>query len=344
MKILLVSPYLPKHFGGGEKYIFDVAKTLAENGHQVMMAIPNLSKIDENPEKIKKNYEDFLSYSLEEISFIDSQLTADYSFLQKLFWTRKFDLIYYQTDGSLFFSLAKKNILHIQVPLILDKSSLIERLKLKNWQIKNTNSEFTKAVIEKTWQTKIDFVHHPAVDLDKFNAKKKEKIILNVGRFFRHLHSKRQDVLIEIFKEMLEKYPKETQGWKLVLVGKVEDQEYFTEIKKASKSLPIEIKENLDNQKLIDLYEKASIYWHATGYDIDLDKQPEKAEHFGISTVEAMAAEAIPVVINKGGQQEILGEQLKLLLWNSKEEAIEKRSQQFSKEKFKEVLLTMINQ
>ncbi len=38
----------------------------------------------------------------------------------------------------------------------------------------------------------------------------------------------------------------------------------------------------------------------------DENVHPERFEHFGITTVEAMAAGCIPVVINKGGQKEII--------------------------------------
>ena len=62
------------------------------------------------------------------------------------------------------------------------------------------------------------------------------------------------------------------------------------------------------------LYGKSSIYWHATGYGED---NPKKFEHFGISTVEAMAAECIPVVINLGGQPEIVEQSVNGFLWNS---------------------------
>ena len=364
MKILLISPYVPKHFGGGEKYLFDVAKILLDEKHQVFLSVnfPEELTIAKSQE-IQKAYENFLNYSLDGIKFIKTAFNKENNFLKKLLWTRNFDLIYYQTDGSLFFSLAKKNILHIQIPLILNKSSFLEKLKLSNWQIKNTNSYFTKDVIEKAWKTKIDYVHQPAINLDEFKIGEKEKIILNVGRFFKQLHSKRQDVLIDLFKELNKQYPKETKSWKLVLAGKVENQEYFKELKLQAKGLNIEFKTDLERKELLEIYSRASIYWHATGYEVDPSKNPEKVEHFGISTIEAMASGVVPLVINKGGQPEVLGEELSSLLWDSKAEAINKtidlikkaekrnelskkaveRSKNFSKEQFKKTLLEMIN-
>jgi len=227
--------------------------------------------------------------------------------------------------------LAKKNILHIQFPLKLDKSSALEQFKLKKWQIKNTNSEFTKKVVEDSWPTKIDLVHNPLVDVDEIGSAtasvKKEKIILSVGRFFRQLHSKRQDVLIDMFRQLVAKYPQETKGWKLVFIGAVEDKKYLSEIKRKKRNLPIEFYHDLDRKKLLQWYGKASIYWHAAGFGINQEKNPEKVEHFGVSTAEAMAAGCVPIVHGKGGQLEVVGDKLKDLLWLKEQECLKKTKQ-----------------
>ena len=46
-------------------------------------------------------------------------------------------------------------------------------------------------------------------------------------------------------------------------------------------------------------------------------------EHFGISTVEAQAAGAVPVVINKGGQKEIIKDKKNGRLWSTKTQLYE---------------------
>jgi glycosyltransferase involved in cell wall biosynthesis len=364
MKIALFSPYLPKHTGGGEKYLFDCAKILQEEGFEVSIAISSQVKLtDVEIEEIKKKYENFLNYSLNGINFIISPLFTPASFLAKILWTAKFDVLYYQTDGSLFFSLAKKNILHIQVPLRLNKSSWLEKIKLANWGVKNTNSEFTKKHVEKFWQTKVDYVHQPYVNSQEFiKAAKKEKMILSVGRFFCQLHSKRQDVLVEFFRDLVTQEPELLADWKLVLLGKNEDLDYSNKIADSSKGLNIELVHSADRLELLKIYQKASLYWHSSGYGINEDEEPEKVEHFGISTLEAMAAQAVPIVINKGGQKEILGKDLEECAWNDKAACLAKtieliknetkreklaklaqtRSLFFSKERFKNILLEMI--
>lgn len=318
MKMCFYSPYIPKHLGGGEKHFFDVA-LVAARSHSVSIALP--PEMLAEKKSIVKKYEAFLGESLSKLEFVASPL-FDGGFFEKTLWTAQFDALYLVTDGSLFFSLAKKNYLHVQVPLLLEKSSLLERLKLANWQSKNTNSEFTKKIIEKVWHTKISMVLNPKVNIPSRLPRQKEKIILHVGRFFTQLHSKRQDVLIDIFRELVTRHPGRTKGWKLVLVGQVEDQIYFEQLKKQAAGLRVEFVPNASHQQLMEYYKQASIYWHSTGYEVNEAENPEKVEHFGITTAEAMAYGVVPFVLIKGGQPEVLGSLSRELGWSTKEQCV----------------------
>ncbi len=75
-------------------------------------------------------------------------------------------------------------------------------------------------------------------------------------------------------------------------------------------------------QQLQKQYGQAKIYWHATGYGINENTNPQAVEHLGISTIEAMSAGAVPIVINKGGQPEIVTHNINGLLWQSQDELI----------------------
>ena len=332
MKICLYSPYLPDHFGGGEKYLLDVATVFEKNNHRVFVAITSAEPLSTaRLGIIKKSYERFLGHSLKSVSFINTPIRSKTTFIKRLLWTRQFDVLFYITDGSLFFSLARNNIVHIQIPLKLDKSSFFEKIKLKNWQTKISNSNFTKRIIEKSWPTTINYVHQPMVDTEEFihglNLAKKEPIILNVGRFFPQLHSKRQDILVEIFKRLVDKYKKETKGWRLILIGSIEDETYALKVKKAAQGYPITLLHEVSHQDLVDWYQRSSIYWHATGYRIDEEAEPHKVEHFGISTVEAMAAGNVPMVIAKGGQAEVIGREFANWQWLTQRDCIKKTRQ-----------------
>ena len=69
---------------------------------------------------------------------------------------------------------------------------------------------------------------------------------------------------------------------------------------------PITLLPNATPAELATLYAEASLYWHASGYGIDLGQQPEAVEHFGITVVEALAAGAVPIVYGAGGPAEIV--------------------------------------
>lgn len=325
MNICVYSPYIPEHRGGGEKYILDVARVLAEK-QSVSVAIASEQPLTETRvAQIRQKYEQFLDQPLDKVKFIATPLGTKASWWQKLNWTKQFEVMYYLTDGSLFFSWARRNILHIQIPFTDSKSSLFDRLKLANWQVKNTNSEFTKRIIEQHWRVTINQVHYPMVpDIGWTSAQPKAKRILHVGRFFRQLHTKRQDILIEIFKQLVTDYPRDLKGWRLVLVGTVEDQAFAEELQHMAADFPIDFKHNLSRAELDEEYRQASIYWHATGYGQDESAHPEKMEHFGISTVEAMSAGCVPVVIDLGGQPEAVGQQLGNWTWKTPADCVQK--------------------
>ena len=76
----------------------------------------------------------------------------------------------------------------------------------------------------------------------------------------------------------------------------------------------------MDRRELKNLYEQSSVFWHAAGFGVDENTQPMFAEHFGISTVEAMAAGCVPVVIKKGGQKEIVEHGVSGFLWETLDE------------------------
>jgi glycosyltransferase involved in cell wall biosynthesis len=78
---------------------------------------------------------------------------------------------------------------------------------------------------------------------------------------------------------------------------------------------------NVPHAQVRGLFERAKIFWHATtGFNDTTDSRPELAEHFGISTAEAMSAGCVPVVVNKGGQPEIVEHGKSGFVWNTLDE------------------------
>jgi glycosyltransferase involved in cell wall biosynthesis len=367
LKIALYSPYVPEHMGGGERQFFSVAEILSQDA-DVTVLIPQEKMKKWTQQRLRNKYGDVFGLDLKHVAFQQSVIGTAHNSLVKLQETSQFDVFYYLTDGSLFFSLAKRNILHIQFPFTFSKNGAIERLKLSNWSIRNTNSAFTKHQIEKAWNIPVQYVHYPYVDSYLFHPDKKEKIILSVGRFFSgeksEMHSKRQDVLVEAFRTIVKN--KELEGWKLVLIGSVDEgadnEKYAEKVAFMAKGLPIKIFHNASLDLIRQYYSHASIYWHAAGYEIDEDEYPTKVEHFGISPIEAMSSGAVPIVVGKGGLKEIVDHGENGYLWQTKEELIRytrviasrkdlyeklstaaiKRASYFSKKRFAATLWEMV--
>lgn len=322
-RIGLYSPYIPEHAGGGERYLFSVAE-IASEMHDVTVLV----RQEMREEELRKRYEEAFRLDLTRVRFTRTSIGTDAPFWKKILETARYDMLYYLTDGSLFFSLAKRNILHIQFPFTFHIRGFTNRLKLANWNIRNANSLFTKRVVERAWEVPIQYVHYPYVDTQTFKPLAKEPMILSVGRFFTGersgTHCKRQDVLVNAFARMVDQAG--LTGWKLVLIGSVDpgedNREYAEKVAEMAKGYPIKILHNATFDVLRQYYAHASIYWHAAGYQIDEQKEPKKVEHFGISTIEAMASGGVPIVVGKGGLKEIVEYGVNGFLWEDEDELI----------------------
>jgi glycosyltransferase involved in cell wall biosynthesis len=297
-KAALISPYLDT-LGGGEKYFLDIALALEKLGIKTTLFWKNNIK-----EKIVEQYG--VNYRIIELSTKWDNMSP----FQKLLFTRQFDYLFFITDGSYFFSLAKKNFVLLQVPQnnLLPKT-FWQKAKTFNFQ-PFVFSSFVKRYFAKHNIWKSPAVIHPLVDSTDTVAINKEKIILSVGRFFEHLHSKQQEVLIKAFNSAVKNHA-EFKDYKLILAGsyKEEDSKYLDYLQKlASKNPAIEFKLNISKQEMNSLYSKAVIYGHAAGYKVNEKTNPERVEHFGISICEAMLERAVPVVYKAGGPKEIIQE------------------------------------
>ena len=146
----------------------------------------------------------------------------------------------------------------------------------------------------------------PPVQLHPFVSDKRRQI-LHVGRFFTGGHCKRQDIMIDAFRAMI---GDGLTGVELHFAGALQPgtdhRAFYMALTEAAKDLPVVFHLNCSNDELMQLYATSRVYWHATGFGTDLSLQPEKAEHFGISVVEAMSAGCIPVVYATGGPAEIV--------------------------------------
>ena len=283
-------------------------------------------------------------------------------------FTKNYDLFFYCSKGLLTGN-AKKNIAIIHFPM--DKKESFPTYKkypflkfiakkadlnyINKYDYFIPNSNFTKYWLQQKWNiedNKIQVLYPPVTKIKKTKEKQKDKILI----CSRIEKSKKIDKLIYAYT----KSNFLSKNTKLIIAGstKNESPEYVKYLQNINPS--VEFIFNPSREKIEDLYASSYIFWHAKGYE-ELD--PYQMEHFGITTVEAMSAKCIPIVINKGGQTEIVTDESGFK-WNNLDELIKyteeiysgkldissmqknciERSNLYSKENYQKKLLTFIQQ
>jgi glycosyltransferase involved in cell wall biosynthesis len=314
VRIGIFDPYLDS-LSGGEKYMLSIASCLSKE-HEVYIFWDQ-----EKEAEIKREAKRKLDINLSSVKFYRNLFNESVSLTARFFETKDFDVIIYLSDGSIPL-LWSKTFVHFQFPIEwVDGKSLKTKFKLSFVKKIFCNSHFTKSFIDRKLGVKSE-VLYPPVDLHVIKNIKKENIILHVGRFDVDVHEsnyKKQDIMIDVFKKMIDEGLK---NWelRLILGIKEKDKKKLRKLQEMSLGYPIKLIVNVSNEELWENYSKAKIYWHATGFGEDLEKYPEKAEHFGITTVEAMGAGCVPIVFNAGGQREIVEDGKNGYLFNNLED------------------------
>jgi len=171
-----------------------------------------------------------------------------------------------------------------------------------------TNSNYGTFWLKEKWGLETTLRLYPPVDMfnNSSQLNNKDKLILSVARF-EYGGSKKQAEMVQAFGNLCQRDKKIKDDWKLILAGgSSEGNPYFDRVRQVVNTFhdaDIELMTNLTNKELKDLYCKAAIFWHACGLG---ETNPHLVEHFGMTTVEAMQNYCVPIVIDGGGQREIV--------------------------------------
>jgi len=301
MRIGVFDPYLDT-LGGGEKYMLTAAWYLSQK-HEVSVFWDQDGVLEKGAARF--------NLDLSKVKPVKNIFSAKTPLYKRYLESKKYDTIFFLSDGSLPL-LGCKLFVHFQFPIEwVNASSLLGKLKELRIEKIICNSYFTKAFIDEKFNADSEILYPPTYfrkDFPKIELKQKKNQILNVGRlsvFPDGGLSKKQDFLMRVFKKIVDSGVK---NWELILVVNFleSDKMILEDLKKQTKGYPIKILANVTFEKLKQIYAESKIYWHASGFGENLTVHPERAEHFGITTVEAMLNGLVPVVINAGGQKEIV--------------------------------------
>lgn len=304
-RALLISPYLDI-LGGGEKHILSILEIFDSLGYQC--------NIVWHGSHIMKDFNKKLGVFFTNTDIVTQPLPSS-----------AYQYCIYVTDGSYFFSKAVHKYVFFMYPKkALLPLSFANRLKTRGWHF-FANGAFTSKKIAAIMKKDIAVIH-PYIDDRYYMKGQKEKIILSVGRFFPHLHSKRQDILIKAFTALQKKH-RRFLNYRLILAGGLknaqEDQKYFEMLQELKGSNDaIFFKTNISQKELLSLYAQAEIYWHATGYGLDEDENVEGVEHMGITPLEAMAAGCVVMCHNSGGPRRTIQSGINGFLYDTIEQLV----------------------
>lgn len=192
--------------------------------------------------------------------------------------------------------------------------------RLDSFDLKITISQFSQLWAKRNWNIETQTLYPPTQTT--FRDVEKENFVLSVGRFaVGGGVIKRQLETTHRFAQMRSALP---SGWKYFCVGGLSDSDdektYFANVQTLGKLNNVEVLANLEWARLQELFERAKIFWHAAGYGVDENVRPHQLEHFGIVTVQAMSAGCVPVVMNRGGNSEIVQHGVNGFLWNTLDE------------------------
>jgi len=295
---IVYDPYLDT-LGGGERYALALSAVLAER-FEVTLAAPTLP----SPKQWK---------AVGLCPTGPTVMVNDRQFTQR---SAHFDLAVVIANRLPPPTHAEQSFVVIQFPfpgsLVRHPRRVLKRHTLLSSYQAIAYSEFVRQWCVRRWQVTPTVIPPPiapprATVRPGVIAQSTQHTILAVGRFFAGGHEKRHDVLIDAFRRLSAR--SDIIPTRLALAGVAHkdpaSRGYIQQLKNQAAGLNIEFFFDVSPPELDRLYREATLFWHATGYGQSL-RHPERAEHFGMTTVEAMSYGLVPLVYDDGGPREVV--------------------------------------
>ena len=312
MRVGFHDPYL-EILGGGEKYLLTILEQVADEAPAAEIVV--LSPARPDPARWERLGVRVAPHAYRWVRSGPLGVTPR---------SARFDLLVAITNHFPPLSLARRSAAIVQFPFApvgTGPRGLERRARLRSYDTVLCYSQFVREHIAERLGIGDAVVIAPPVDTEGAAPGAKGRSIIAVGRFFpaADANNKKHGVLIEAFARL---HP-QADGWRLHLVGGCHDdpgsQAYLAALREQAAGLPVDFHPNADPGTLAGLYAEAALFWHATGAG---EQRPERLEHFGITTVEAMAWGCVPVAPALGGQLEIVADGRNGRLWHTVDELV----------------------
>ena len=315
-RIAVWIPNLSRSSGGAEIYLLNLACILKEK-FKVFLMTACCDQAEETVHRTLKLYDmpEFEVLYADDLTITDrsrfgEQLvqreTIQHQSIEKLLKEIDADLFINGTYGTLagFEGIHNWHIVHFpQRPI--DDALFQSHLKeyLNSYDHFLCNSEFTAQWFERFYGRPAEVLYPPVngVPHEASALCAKENLILTCGRI---TPAKK---LLELAHAFGTLYHSGIHDWRFVIAGLSDPshEDYLNQLQDELNELPAQVVTDLPREALCDYYRKAKYYWHGMGLGA-ADDNPLKMEHFGMTTAEAMTAGCVPIVIDQGGQKEIV--------------------------------------
>lgn len=184
-----------------------------------------------------------------------------------------------------------------------------DRASLRTYRKVMCISEFTELYTHHRWgiNFQVDALPPPISEshmlTEDIDFARKEKLILNVGRFNVDGHCKRQLDAIETFNRLLLQGTLDRE-WRLYCVGNLNsgDQNLrYLEKCRYEACQNVHIETDVSFERLQDLYRRASALWQFTGAHLPVGQAPQHCEHLGLVAMDSLCYGALPMVYERSG-------------------------------------------
>ncbi len=286
---LVYDPYFAA-LGGGELYACLLAKELAVDSRTTLLApVPDLRH------HLSRRFE----LSLAELSWM-SQPRLNTSQVSK--FSRRFDRFLCLTLGEPPLNQARTGILVVQFPVGPRPPLQV----LASYQAVICYSRYCQHWIRQRWGIDSVVIAPASPGLPPIQpSPDRQNLIISIGRFQAKLNSKGYQTLFTTFSALIrDKIP----NWEYYVIGgsgqSQLDRALLKELLQLAVTCKVKLFPDLPRGELLRHLSRAKLFWHGAGYEEP--GAPERAEHFGISIVEAMSLGVVPLVYAAGGPQEIV--------------------------------------